>query len=183
MLTSKLEIKGLLVLEPKVFIDDRGYFYEAWNKELFDKNGIDFIPVQQNESSSKYGVIRGLHYQLNPFSQAKVVRVILGEVLDVAVDLRQNSSTYGKHFSILLTAENKKQFYIPKGFAHGFSVLSDFAVFSYLCDEYYNPEYERSIIYNDKSLNIDWKIPEDKEIVSGKDRKGKSLIEAENNFK
>ncbi|MDR2010242.1 MAG: dTDP-4-dehydrorhamnose 3,5-epimerase [Bacteroidales bacterium] len=175
-------IKDLFVIESQVFGDSRGYFSESWNKEIFRKNGIDFTPVQQNESSSCYGVIRGLHYQLNPFSQAKLVKVVLGEVLDVAVDLRKDSPTFGKHYSIILSSKNKKQFFIPKGFAHGFSVLSENAIFSYLCDNFYNPDLERGIKYNDEFLDINWQIPENEEIVSDKDKNNAIFLDAEKNF-
>ena len=178
----KTEIKDLLIIEPKVFGDSRGYFFEAWNKTLFEQNGIDFMPLQQNESKSCYGVIRGLHYQINPYAQAKLVRVTSGEVLDVAVDLRKNSATYGKYFSIILSSQNKRQFFIPRGFAHGFAVLSDEAVFEYMCDNVYSPESERGIIYNDSLLNIDWKIPVEKAIVSEKDTKHPDFIKHTDNF-
>lgn len=182
MIITKTDIEGLLILEPAVFGDDRGYFLEFWNKNLLSEKGISFSPVQQNESGSSYGVIRGLHYQLNPFGQAKLVRVVSGKVLDVAVDLRKDSLTYGQFQSVILSSENKKQFLIPKGFAHGFSVLSDFAIFSYMCDEYYNPAVERGIAYNDKILNIDWMIPTGKQIISGKDLKNPDFTNAEKNF-
>lgn len=175
-------IEGLLILEPSVFGDSRGYFMESWNKNLVQENGIDFAPVQLNESGSSYGVVRGLHYQLNPYAQAKLVRVVSGEVLDVAVDLRKNSPSYGKHHSVRLSSENKKQFLIPKGFAHGFSVLSDFAIFVYMCDEYYQQKFERGISLNDESLKIDWMIPEDKRIISQKDLNHPGFLNAEKNF-
>ena len=133
-------IKDLKIIEPKVFGDQRGYFFETWKKSDFEAAGINFIPVQQNESSSTYGVVRGLHFQLNPYSQAKLVRCVVGKVLDVAVDVRKGSPTFGKHFSVELSEENKRQFLIPRGFAHGFSVLSDYAVFAYLCDNASNKE-------------------------------------------
>ncbi|HOZ30591.1 MAG TPA: dTDP-4-dehydrorhamnose 3,5-epimerase [Bacteroidales bacterium] len=176
------DIEGLLILEPSVFGDSRGYFMEFWNKNVLKENGIDFTPVQFNESGSCYGVIRGLHYQLNPYAQAKLVRVVSGEVLDLAVDLRKNSPTFGKYYSVRLSAENKKQFLIPKGFAHGFSVLSDFAIFSYMCDSYYNQASERGISLSDKFLNIDWLIPEDKRIISPKDLNHPDFHNAEKNF-
>lgn len=182
MIITKTDIAGLLILEPKVFGDQRGYFLETWNKKLLQQHGIEFLPVQQNESGSSYGVVRGLHYQLSPFSQTKLVRVVAGKVLDVAVDLRKDSPTFGKFHSVILSEENKKQFFIPKGFAHGFSVLSDFAVFSYMCDEFYMPETERCIAYNDNSLNIDWQIPKDKMIVSAKDSLAPDFKTAEKNF-
>ncbi|MDD3740300.1 MAG: dTDP-4-dehydrorhamnose 3,5-epimerase [Bacteroidales bacterium] len=178
----KTNIEGLLILEPSVFGDSRGYFMEFWNKNLLKENGIDFTPVQFNESGSSYGVVRGLHYQLNPYTQAKLVRVVLGEVLDVAVDLRKNSPTFGKYHSVRLSSENKKQFLIPKGFAHGFSVLSDSAIFSYMCDSYYNQASERGICLSDKFLNIDWMIPEDKRIISPKDQNHPDFQNAEKNF-
>ncbi|HPX75441.1 MAG TPA: dTDP-4-dehydrorhamnose 3,5-epimerase [Bacteroidales bacterium] len=178
----KTNIEGLLVLEPKVFTDSRGYFLESWNNKVFLENNLDFKPVQQNESKSSFGVVRGLHYQLAPYSQAKLVRVILGKVLDVAVDLRKNSPSFGKYYSVILSEENKKQFFIPKGFAHGFSVLSDFAIFSYMCDEYYSPEHERAISYNDNFLNIDWQVPFDKMIISNKDMAAPCFKTAEYNF-
>jgi dTDP-4-dehydrorhamnose 3,5-epimerase len=176
------DIEGLFILEPSVFGDSRGYFLESWNKNLLKEKGIDFNPVQFNESGSAYGVIRGLHYQLNPYAQSKLVRVISGEVLDVAVDLRKNSPTYGKYHSVRLSSENKKQFLIPKGFAHGFSVLSDFAIFAYMCDEYYQQSFERGITLNDEFLNIDWLIPENKRIISQKDLSHPDFFNAEKNF-
>ena len=175
-------IKDLKIIEPKVFGDQRGYFFEAWKKSDFEVAGIDFIPVQQNESSSTYGVVRGLHFQLNPYSQAKLVRCVVGKVLDVAVDVRKGSPTFGKHFSVELSEENKRQFFIPRGFAHGFSVLSEYAVFSYLCDNVYNKESEGGIIFNDPALGIDWKVPQDKMIFSEKDLKHPTLQNAILNF-
>lgn len=175
-------IKDLKIIEPKVFGDQRGYFFETWNKSVFDAAGINFVPVQQNESSSTYGVVRGLHFQLNPYSQAKLVRCVVGKVLDVAVDVRKGSPTFGKHISVELSEENKRQFFIPRGFAHGFSVLSDYAVFSYLCDNVYNKESEGGIIFNDPELGIDWKIPQDKMILSDKDTKHPTLKNAILNF-
>ena len=175
-------IKDLKIIEPKVFGDQRGYFFETWNKSAFEAAGINFVPVQQNESSSTYGVVRGLHFQLNPYSQAKLVRCVVGKVLDVAVDVRKDSPTFGKYFSVELSEENKRQFLIPRGFAHGFSVLSDYAVFSYLCDNVYNKESEGGIIFNDPELGIDWKIPQDKMILSDKDTKHPTLKNAILNF-
>lgn len=150
------EFKGLKIIEPSIFGDDRGYFFEPYNKKVFQENGIVADFVQDNESMSKKDVVRGLHYQLNEMAQAKLVRVVQGEVLDVMVDLRVNSFTYGKYFSVLLSDKNKKQVFIPRGFAHGFRVLSDTCVMSYKCDNYYSKEHERGIIYNDEFLNIDW---------------------------
>src|ERR1043165_4954367 len=157
-------IPDLLVFEPKVFEDPRGYFFESFNLKTFQAEGIDMNFVQDNQSSSQYGVIRGLHYQLNPYAQAKLIRVLVGKILDIAVDIRKGSPTFGKIFSIELSAENKKQLFIPGGFAHGFSVLSDHAEVLYKCDSFYNKESESGILYNDKTLNIDWKIPADKRV-------------------
>ncbi|MDD4524220.1 MAG: dTDP-4-dehydrorhamnose 3,5-epimerase [Methanosarcina sp.] len=179
----KTKIKGLLILEPKVFADDRGYFFESYNKKtLDDLIGKNYTFVQDNESKSSYGVIRGLHYQLAPYSQAKLVRVLEGSVYDVAVDLRKDSPTFGKWVSVELSGENKRQFLIPKGFAHGFSVLSETVVFAYKCDEYYHPETEAGIIYNDLTLNIDWKIPENDVKLSEKDKLLPELKNAKMNF-
>lgn len=163
-------IPDLFVFEPNIFEDARGYFFESFNTAIFAEKNINTNFVQDNQSKSSYGVLRGLHYQLNPFSQAKLVRVISGEVLDVAVDIRQNSPTYGQHFSIILSAENKKQLYIPRGFAHGFVVLSETAEFFYKCDNFYSKEHDAGIIYNDVSLNIDWILKPDMILVSEKDK-------------
>lgn len=182
MIITKTKIKDLLIIEPKVFGDSRGYFFESWNKVTAEKLGINFNPIQHNESKSSYGVLRGLHYQLAPHAQSKLVRVVSGTVLDVAVDLRKGSPTFGQHVSVELSGENKKQFLIPKGFAHGFAVLSDEAVFSYLCDEVYHPESERGIKYDDEKLAIDWKLPLDKICLSDKDQKNPSFVNAEMNF-
>jgi dTDP-4-dehydrorhamnose 3,5-epimerase len=167
---TETSLPGLLVFEPKVFEDSRGYFFESYNESVFRSQGIDTRFVQDNQSSSGYGVIRGLHYQLPPFAQTKLVRVIRGVILDVAVDIRKGSPTFGKSFLVELSAENRKQLFIPKGFAHGFSVLSDKAEVLYKCDEFYNKESEAGIIYNDAAMGIDWKIPAEKEIISEKDR-------------
>jgi len=175
-------IEGLLIFEPKVFEDSRGYFFESYNENIFQQQGINIKWVQDNQSSSTYGVIRGLHYQLNPHAQAKLIRVLHGTILDVAVDIRKGSSTYGKSFSIELSGSNNKQLFIPKGFAHGFSVLSEKAVVMYKCDAFYNKESEGGIIYNDPSLNIDWKIPADKAIISEKDDQLPALKDCRNNF-
>ena len=173
------EFNNLYIVEPKVFDDQRGYFFESYNRSVFEQNGLFFDFVQDNQSRSQYEVIRGLHYQIEPFAQAKLVRVLEGKVLDVVVDLRQNSATFGKSFSIELDAENKKQLLVPRGFAHGFSVLSENATFFYKCDNFYNKDAERGIIFNEPFLNIDWKIPEDKQIFSSKDLKNKSFKEAD----
>ncbi|HEY6504236.1 MAG TPA: dTDP-4-dehydrorhamnose 3,5-epimerase [Chitinophagaceae bacterium] len=161
---------GLLVFEPKIFGDSRGYFLESYNEKNFTERGIHLKFVQDNESCSAYGVIRGLHYQLPPYEQVKLIRVIEGAILDVVVDVRKGSPSYGKSFSLELTGENKKQLFIPAGFAHGFSVLSERAVVLYKCDKFYNKEAEGGICYNDPQLNIDWKIPGDKAVVSDKDK-------------
>lgn len=176
------DMKGLLIFEPKVFEDSRGYFFESYNENLFSKHGIDLRFVQDNQSSSAYGVIRGLHYQLPPHAQAKLVRVLSGRLLDVAVDIRKGSPTFGKAFSIELSAENKKQLFIPAGFAHGFSVLSEQAEVLYKCDSLYNKESEGGIHYNDPELNIDWQIPAGKEIISDKDRVLPRLADCKNSF-
>lgn len=165
-----IDIPGVLIVEPNVFGDSRGYFFESYNEKLFTGNGITARFVQDNQSSSSYGVIRGLHYQLSPHAQAKLIRVLRGTVLDVIVDIRKGSPAYGKVFSIELSDENKKQLFIPPGFAHGFSVLSEKADILYKCDNFYHKESERGIIYNDPTLQIDWKIPDDKVIVSDKDK-------------
>jgi len=179
----KTEIPDLLIIQPKVFEDERGYFFESFNDNEFKKHGLNLNFVQDNESKSGYGVIRGLHYQLAPYSQTKLVRVIQGKVFDVAVDLRQDSPTYGKWRGIELSAENKIQFLIPKGFAHGFSVLSETATFVYKCDSLYQPEAERGLNFNDPFLNIDWRISAENAIISPKDKVLPNFKEAEKNFK
>lgn len=172
------EIDGVWLIEPKVFSDERGYFMEAYKKEEFDANigPVDFI--QDNESKSSFGVLRGLHYQKGEYSQAKLVRVIKGEVLDVAVDLRQSSSTFGKYVSVLLSEENKRQFFIPRGFAHGFAVLSEEAIFTYKVDNRYAPQAEASILYNDRTLGIDWPLAESQMLLSTKDKAGVAFKDA-----
>lgn len=165
------KIRDLFILEPRVFEDDRGYFFESYSKKTLETLiGKESNFVQDNESKSSYGVIRGLHYQLAPFSQTKLIRVLEGRVYDVAVDLRKNSKTFGEWIGVELSSENKRQFLIPKGFAHGFSVLSEIAIFAYKCDEYYHPDAEAGIIYNDPSLGIDWKIPQKDAKLSEKDK-------------
>jgi dTDP-4-dehydrorhamnose 3,5-epimerase len=176
------DIPDLFVFEPKVLEDSRGYFFESYNEKNFSAIGIRTTFVQDNESSSQYGVIRGLHYQLNPHAQAKLIRVIEGKILDVVVDIRKGSPSYGKSFSLELTAENKKQLYIPAGFAHGFSVLSKKAVVFYKCDQFYNKESETGIRFDDPQLKIDWKIPADIAIISDKDKKLPSLANCQSNF-
>jgi dTDP-4-dehydrorhamnose 3,5-epimerase len=163
-------IKDLVIVEPIVFGDERGYFFESYSKTKFEKSGINIEFVQDNQSFSKKGTLRGLHYQNPPFAQSKLIRVLEGEIMDVVLDLRRYSSTYGKSFSILLSAENKKQLFVPKGFAHGFSVISETASVMYKCDEFYNKESEGGIKFNDPSLNIDWGIDLKKVIISEKDQ-------------
>jgi len=175
-------IPGLFVLEPRVFADERGYFFESYNESKFKKEGLVYQFVQDNESKSHHGVIRGLHYQLEPYAQTKVIRVIRGTVYDVAVDLRKGSPTFGKWFGVEVSATNKKQFYIPKGFAHGFSVLSKYAIFSYKCDNFYNPASEGGVRYDDPALGIDWLIDKKEAIVSEKDKILPLLDDAKMNF-
>jgi dTDP-4-dehydrorhamnose 3,5-epimerase len=176
------DLPGILIFEPTVFEDSRGYFYESYNEKVFQSAGINLCFVQDNQSSSSYGVIRGLHYQLPPNAQSKLVRALYGTILDVAVDIRKGSPTYGKVFSIELSAQNKKQLFIPKGFAHGFSVLSEKAEVLYKCDAFYNKESDAGICYNDPDLDIDWGIPKDKSIISDKDKLLPFLDAAKNNF-
>ena len=178
----KTDIEGLIIIKPKIFEDNRGYFFESFNKQTFENNGLNYNFIQDNESKSSYGVIRGLHYQLAPHAQTKLVRVLEGKVLDVAVDLRKGSPTFGKWHSVELSAENKIQFLIPQGFAHGFSVLSETAIFAYKCDNLYNKDSERGINFNDKSLNIDWGIPAEKAIISAKDKVLPCINDADMNF-
>ncbi|HUR66580.1 MAG TPA: dTDP-4-dehydrorhamnose 3,5-epimerase [Chitinophagaceae bacterium] len=179
---TKTDIPGLLIFEPKLFEDSRGYFFESYNESVFKSGGIDIRWVQDNQSSSTYGVIRGLHYQLSPFAQNKLVRVLRGKILDVAVDIRKGSPTYGKSFSEVLSAKNKKQLFIPRGFAHGFSVLSKKAEVLYKCDAFYNKDSEAGIIYNDAELSIDWRLPEKHAIISEKDQLLPSLAQCTNSF-
>lgn len=176
------DIDGLLVFEPKIFEDGRGYFFESFNEKIFQQQGINCRWLQDNQSSSAYGVIRGLHYQLNPHAQTKLVRVLDGIILDAVVDIRKNSSSYGKKFCIELSSINNKQLFIPPGFAHGFSVLSEKAVVLYKCDSFYSKESEAGILYNDPALNIDWKILPGKEIVSEKDKQLPVLADCKTNF-
>ncbi len=173
------EIDGVWIIEPKVFNDARGYFMEAFKKEEFEANIGKVNFIQDNESKSSYGVLRGLHYQKGEFCQAKLVRVIKGEVLDVAVDLRESSPTFGKYVSVLLNEENKRQFFIPRGFAHGFLVLSEEAIFTYKVDNAYAPQAEASVLYNDKDLSINWPINENQIIMSDKDKTAKAFKDAD----
>jgi dTDP-4-dehydrorhamnose 3,5-epimerase len=167
---QQTNISDLVILEPRVFNDDRGYFFESFNQAEFQKINKNTNFVQDNESQSSYGVIRGLHCQTGEYAQAKLVRVIQGSVLDVAVDIRQDSPTYGKYVAVELSAANKRQFFIPRGFLHGFAVLSETCIFSYKCDNYYNKESEMSVRYDDPSLGINWQLPEKDIIVSAKDK-------------
>ena len=166
----KTELEGVVILEPRLFKDDRGYFFESFSQREFDEKVRPVKFVQDNESKSVYGVLRGLHFQKPPFAQSKLVRVIQGAVLDVAVDIRVGSLTYGKHVAVELTAENHRQLFIPRGFAHGFSVLTDEVVFQYKCDNFYAPQSEGAIAWNDSALGIDWRIPEASVILSEKDK-------------
>lgn len=175
-------LPGVLVFEPKIFEDNRGFFFESYNERSFAGEGITTRFVQDNQSSSFYGVIRGLHYQLAPYAQAKFIRVLQGTILDVVLDIRKGSPTYGKTFSIELSAENKKQVFIPAGFAHGFSVLSENAEVLYKCDNFYNREAEAGVLFNDPALGIDWQIPADKIIVSEKDKELPLFGDCRNSF-
>ncbi len=171
----RTEIEGLVIIEPKVFKDSRGYFFESFSERDFADHVAPVRFVQDNESMSCYGVVRGLHFQKPPYAQAKLVRVIKGRVLDVAVDLRADSPTYGKYHAIELSDDNCRQFFIPKGFAHGFSVLSDEAVFQYKCDEYYAPQSEGAVLWSDPDIGVDWGIPSDRVILSEKDTRAPLL--------
>ena len=173
---------GLLIFEPKVFEDSRGYFFESYTQKNFLEEGVDIQFIQDNQASSSYGVIRGLHFQMNPFAQTKLIRVLSGKIIDAVVDIRKNSPTYGKAYTILLSAENKKQLLIPKGFAHGYSVISETAEVFYKCDEFYHKETEGGIAWNDPALHIDWQVAVDKVIVSDKDQKHPSLEKCIHNF-
>lgn len=174
--------KGLMVIKPTIYPDSRGYFFESFNQVAFHNAGISFSPVQDNESKSSEGVIRGLHYQLSPYDQAKLIRVIEGRIFDVALDIRKDSLTFGKWFGIELDFETKDQVLIPRGFAHGFSVLSDIAIIQYKCDNVYNHLYERGIFLNDPALDINWKTGSTVPVISEKDLKHPCLKDAEYNF-
>ncbi len=168
---QKTDIEGLWILEPSIFRDHRGIFFESFNQNKFEEiTGLKPIFVQDNHSLSYYGVLRGMHFQHGAFAQAKLVRVLSGKILDVVVDIRPNSPTFGKHFSIELSAENKRQFYIPKGFAHGFVTLTEYAEFAYKCDNFYSPKFEAGLHHNDPALAIDWQIPHDRLVISAKDK-------------
>ncbi len=165
----KTKLYGVVIIEPKVFKDERGYFFESFSQREFGEKVRPINFVQDNESMSSYGVMRGLHFQKPPYSQSKLVRCVKGRVLDVAVDIRKGSTTYGQHVAVELTEDNHRQFFVPRGFAHGFAVLSDTAVFQYKCDNFYAPQADGGISIQDESLNIDWEIPSDKAILSAKD--------------
>lgn len=178
MEVKKTDIEGVYVIQPRVFGDERGYFFESFNaKDFAAQTGLDITFVQDNESKSRYGVLRGLHLQRPPYAQSKLVRVVKGSVLDVAVDLRKDSPSYGRYVAQELTEDNHLQFFIPKGFAHGFSVLSDEVVFQYKCDEFYTPQSEDAIAWDDPDLNIDWRLPADRVILSEKDKHHKRFNE------
>lgn len=178
MKVIKTDIDGVVIIEPRIFKDSRGYFFESFSQKKFTEEVCDTVFVQDNESKSSFGVLRGLHYQMPPYAQSKLVRVIKGRVLDVAVDIRKGSPTFGRHVAVELTEENKRQFFIPRGFAHGFAVLSDEAVFQYKCDNYYAPESEGSIAHNDPELKIRWGLHADEVILSEKDRNNPLLMDA-----
>lgn len=175
-------IPGVVIIEPRVFGDERGYFFESFSSEAFRREVCDTVFVQDNESKSCYGVVRGLHYQKAPHCQSKLVRVVKGAVLDVAVDIRKGSPTYGQHVAVELTAENHRQLFIPRGFAHGFAVLSEEAVFQYKCDNYYAPQSEGGIAWDDPALGIDWKLPKEAIILSAKDTGRCTLADAPVDF-
>ena len=175
----KTEIEGVVIIEPRIFNDERGYFYESFSQREFEEKVCRTTFVQDNQSKSSYGVLRGLHFQKPPYSQSKLVRCIKGAVLDVAVDIRKGSPTFGKHVAVELSEENHRQLFIPRGFAHGFAVLTPEAVFQYKCDNYYNKESEGSVAWNDPQLAIDWRIPADKVLLSEKDKLGKNITDAE----
>ena len=175
----KTEIEGVVIIEPRIFKDDRGYFYESFSQREFEEKVCRTTFVQDNQSKSSYGVVRGLHFQKPPYSQSKLVRCIKGAVLDVAVDIRKGSPTFGKYVAVELTEDNHRQFFVPRGFAHGFAVLSDEAVFQYKCDNFYNKESEGSVAWNDPELAIDWRIPAEKVLLSEKDKQSKTISDAD----
>lgn len=175
----KTSIEGVVILEPRLFTDSRGYFFESFSQREFDEKVRTVRFVQDNESKSSYGVLRGLHFQKPPFAQSKLVRVIKGAVLDVAVDIRKGSPTFGQHVAVELTEDNHRQFFIPRGFAHGFSVLTDEVIFQYKCDNFYAPQSEGAIAWDDPNLGIDWKVPAEKVILSDKDKKHSRLKDAD----
>ena len=178
----KTEFPGLLIFEPKVFEDSRGYFFESYNENTCKENDVHIRFVQDNQARSSYGVVRGLHYQLDPHAQTKFIRVLSGAILDVVVDLRKGSPTFGKTYSLELPAENKLQLLVPQGFAHGYSVLSATSEVFYKCDTFYNKEAEGGVLFNDPALGIDWKIPQEKQIISDKDLVHPAFENCKNNF-
>ena len=175
----KTEIEGVVIIEPRIFKDERGYFYESFSQREFEEKVCRTTFVQDNQSKSSYGVLRGLHFQKPPYCQSKLVRCIKGAVLDVAVDIRKGSPTFGKYVAVELSEDNHRQFFVPRGFAHGFAVLTPEAVFQYKCDNFYNKESEGAVAWNDPQLAIDWKIPADKVLLSEKDRLNKELANAD----
>ena len=175
----KTEIEGVVIIEPRIFKDERGYFYESFSQRDFEEKVCRTTFVQDNQSKSSYGVLRGLHFQKPPYCQSKLVRCIKGAVLDVAVDIRKGSPTFGKYVAVELSEDNHRQFFVPRGFAHGFAVLTPEAVFQYKCDNFYNKESEGSVAWNDPQLAIDWKIPADKVLLSEKDKQSKNIADAE----
>ena len=178
MKVIRTKIEGVVIIEPQVFFDGRGYFFESFSQQRFNELVSPTVFVQDNESQSTYGVLRGLHFQKPPFAQAKLGRVVKGEVLDVAVDLREGSPSFGQYESVILNEENKRQFFIPRGFAHGFAVLSEEAIFQYKCDNYYAPESEGSVRWDDPTIGIDWRLPAEVIQLSEKDKKAPLLVEA-----
>lgn len=175
----KTEIEGVVIIEPRIFKDDRGYFYESFSQREFEEKVCKTTFVQDNQSKSSYGVLRGLHFQKPPYCQSKLVRCIKGAVLDVAVDIRKGSPTFGKYVAVELTEDNHRQFFVPRGFAHGFAVLSDEAVFQYKCDNFYNKESEGAVAWNDSQLAIDWHVPADRIVLSDKDKLNKTIADAD----
>ncbi len=182
MTIEQTAFPGLLIIKPDIFEDQRGYFFESYNQKNLSKENITFNFLQDNQARSSYGIVRGLHYQLEPYAQTKLIRTLSGTILDVVVDIRTGSPTFGKVFSIELSSENKLQLLVPRGFAHGYSVLSDTAEVFYKCDAYYNRESEGGIAWNDPALNIDWRVPGEKVIVSAKDSQYPGIANCENNF-
>lgn len=178
----KTNIEGVIIIEPRIFKDDRGYFFESFSQREFEEKVCKTTFVQDNESKSSYGVLRGLHFQKPPFAQSKLVRVIKGAVLDVAVDIRKGSPTFGQYVSVELTGDNHRQFFIPRGFAHGFSVLSEEVIFQYKCDNFYSPQSEGAIAWTDPDLNIDWRIPIEEVVLSEKDSKHPKLKDLQSVF-
>lgn len=175
----KTDIEGVVIIEPRIFRDDRGYFFESFSQREFQEKVCNTVFVQDNESKSSYGVLRGLHFQKPPYAQSKLVRVIKGAVLDVAVDIRKDSPTFGQHVAVELTEDNHRQFFIPRGFAHGFSVLTDEVIFQYKCDNFYAPQSEGALAWDDPDLGIDWRLPAEKVILSEKDRHHSRLKDAD----